>query len=300
MKLNKSKSIFFLALILAGSVNAQNSEPRRFAVKASAEIGLGDIASLASPLDFSTQKTSGNNFGVDFGYTFWAKPDMSLEANIGVGYNNISTSLALPELSYSYNAPANADEDGNQYVRYYQLSDISQKVSAGNFTLPIYITYNYRFNEWISVHADAGVRLGFKTGSKIKDFSARSYCYGIYPQYDNLLIDADYLNNFGHSTIAGANVQKPEVAGLNTAILLGIGAEIKIAGPVSLDLGIRYMAGLTNIYKHEYSNAGAYSATTAPVTYNVADGECVNSLTGYMTKSKLNSLELKTGLIFRF
>ena len=297
-------SIKHLTLVLMSaatlSAAAQTGGNGKLAIKASTEIGLSNSFSTTSSLDGLSAKASGSHTGVEFGWTFFQKSAHSLEANIGVAYSPMTATLDLRATDYDYSAPASADEDGETYIRCYELGAMSQKVKSTNLTLPVYLTYYYRCNERVRVHADLGVRIGLTNASSSLDkVSGEAYSYGIYPQYDNLMINAPYMNGFGTTDLATAGRPESVKSNATSSFLAGIGAEVWIAGPLSVDLSLRYSAGLTNSFKQQ-CDGKALTAVSAPVTYTVSEGQRVKSLTDYLGSSKLSQLSLKIGLICRF
>ena len=297
------KAIKYIVLILFGVISfnvcAQNNNSERFAIKASAEIGLGNSISATSSINPLSSKATMGNYGLDFGWTFWSQKGHRLEANIGVTYSPTGVELELGSLDYNYGAPATADMDGESYRRFYEIRNLHQKVSLGRVTLPIYLTYGYKCNEWFGLHADLGVRLGFKTSVTISEVSGEAYSYGIYPQYDNLLINELYLNDFGTTNLANTGYGEPECNGFSTSIIAGIGAEFRIYKNISADISIRYNKGITNLFKKQYSDDN-FTNASAPINYSVSDGQQVKSLTDYLSSSKVSSLSLRIALIYRF
>ncbi len=287
--------IAMIALFSSSDLSAQ-----KFAVNVHDYIGLGSPLNLKPTLDFDSKKSSGNEFGVDFGWRFWQKNNLSLQANIGLGYRNLSTDIALSKLDYSYSAPATADMDDETYIRYYELKDLKQKCKVNQLTIPVYLTYGYQCTDWLAVHADLGLKFGINAGSKVSGISGSSFSYGVYPQYDNLMIDAGYLNDFGEGNIAEAAAVNPEASSLCTSLLVGVGAEFKIYGPISADLSVRYENGFNDVFKSEPTNGNGFTSTNAPVTYTVADGTVAKPLTNYFKTSKLSQLALGISLNYRF
>lgn len=296
------KHIALSLIALAFGATVPNAGAQDFSVKAYGDIGLGKGISVSNSLTGMTNKSSSNAFGVGFGYTFWRLGSSSLEANIGLGYRTGSVKFTLPSLDYSYAAPATADEDGNAYVRHVSLSDLHQNINVGYLDIPLYLQYQYRFNKWVGVHAEAGFGFGFKCAGKLRSVSGEATAYGVYPEYDNLVIQAPYLNYFGVHKLSGAVKGKPSVKGFSAALMCGAGVEVYVYDPVSIDLGIRYNAGLTNMFKRGNVITPSTTVTeqTAPVTYTVADGQIVKALSDYTSKSKLNSLSLHIGINVRF
>ena len=262
-----------------------------FAVKAYGNIGLGSGMSLSSNAAM-THSSSLSSVGVDFSYMFWQQKGHSVAVSGGLSYDILSAKLDLAGMNYNYAAGNNADMDGNTYNRFYEISDVEQKVGGGYVSVPIYATYTYRFNEWIGVYASLGIKPGFKASGSSRSFRAKVYSYGVYPEYGNLMMDDDWLNDFGRTTLSDGDVNKPEMSGFNMDFLMGFGAEAKISGPVYASLGFNYCAGVTNIYKKGDSKP--------LVTYTVADGQKSRSLTELLGKSKISNFGLCIAVLYRF
>lgn len=275
------------------------AKAQKFALKPYADIGVGSAMSIKSDIPFKSKSSSNTSFGLDFGYSFWKKGGNSLEVNIGLGYSITNIKLGVGELDFSYNAPASADEDGNPYVRYYNLSGMEQKLNLGYLNLPIYLTYGYQFSHRIAVNADLGLRFGFKSSARMKSLSGTAKSYGVYPEYDDLVIDAPWLNGFGETDLSEAKHGKIEVNSFYASLFLGAAFDVYLGGPVWLNLGVRYDCGFNNLLKKVYEN-GSYTSETAPVTYTVSEGQQVKPLSGYLTSSKLSPFSIHAGLIFKF
>lgn len=298
--MTKRYRLILTALLLGGTAfTPVGMKAQKFAVKPYADIGVGSAMSLKSDLPLSTKSSSNTSFGVDFGYTFWRMGGNSLEANIGLGYSTTGVKLRTEGFDYSYNAPASADEDGNPYVRHYSLTGMEQKYNLGYFNIPLYLTYGYQFSNRIGVHADLGFRFGFKCSAKMNSVSGTATSYGVYPEYDNLMIDAPWLNGFGTTDLADAKRGDVDANGFYASLLVGAALDVYIAGPVWLNVGVRYDCGFTNSFKHLY-DGGTYTAENAPVSYTVAEGQEVTPLTGYLSSSKLSPFSIHAGLTIKF
>lgn len=289
-------------IIVACGASASQADAQKFAVKAYGDIGLGKGMSLTAGLPEMSTQSSSNAFGIDFGYTFWQQSGSSLEANVGLGYRMASATFRVPELNYDYAAPASADEDGNPYQRYVSVSDINQKINMGYFNIPIYLQYQYRVAKWLGIHADIGFGFGFRCGGSVGSTTGTVNSYGIYQEYNQLVIKADYINDFGTTYLDEASKGKADMKGFNASVMTGAGFEFYIADMVSVDMGIRYNVGLTDVFNGHYdiTLSSGYSAESAPVTYTVSQGQQVKALSDYVTKSRLNPLSLHVGVNVRF
>lgn len=295
------KKIIISSILGAGLI-VPAASAQKYAIKAYDNIGIGNPMSVTHAQPSQGHSSSYNTFGVDFGYTFWRKGGSSLEANIGFGYAAAGATFSLPAMDYHYSAPTIADEDGNAYERYYELSDMRQTASVGYFTLPIYLEYQYRCLSWLGVKAEVGVGLGFRLHSGLGKVSGRAKAWGVFPEYDDLLIDEDYLDDFGERFLTNALVTDHQSHAFNASIMCGAGFEFYAYEPVSFELGVRYNHGLTQVFdgSKEIATGGGYTADTAPVYYTVAGGTQVRPLTEYTSKSKLNPLSIHVGVTVRF
>ncbi len=287
------------AMLSAFAVSAQEAGNEDFAVKANAEIGIGKALSIQSALPGMKTSSSGSNFGADFGWTFWRKEQHSIEANIGLGYAYTTVKANIPGIDYSYSAPADADMDNDTYIRYYNMEGTFQKSQVQRITLPLYVNYNYQFSKVFSLHALLGFRFGFNFSPKLKDSEASVFSYGVYPQYGDLMIDAPYMNDFGTANV-GANTSKPLGNKVTAAFLAGLGGEFRVYGPFSIDLSFRYEAGFNDLFKKAASIGTDFDASTAPVTYTVAEGQKVKPLSYYFTKSKISHFSAAISFIYHF
>lgn len=287
------------ALIIgAGLLAVPHALAQKFALKPHADISLGSPMSLTTTTELNPSVAS-NEFGLDFGYTFFQKTTNRLEVNVGLGYRYLNTNFNAGDFNYSYSAPPSADLDGNAYIRFCQVSNLQQKLSTGYLTLPIYLQYAYRCTPWLEVHALAGLKLGFNTGASVKTESGSVYSYGVFPEYDNLMIDAPYLDDFGTRSLNDRSISEPEVNSVAASLLLGAGVDFRVYGPLWVNLGVKYDLGFGNTFG-KGTNFAQPTAETVPVSYTVAEGTRVKALSDYVTSGKLSPLALNVGLTVRF
>ena len=297
------KTIIFSVIALACGAMSPYASAQNLAVKAHGDIGIGRAMSLTAVLPgMSSKSSSVNSFGVDFGYTFWKKEANSLEANIGLGYSIASASFGVSELSYNYAAPASNDEDGNPYQRYTTISDMQQKINLGYFNIPIYLQYQYRTTDWLGIHVDVGFGFGFKCVGSVGSTTGIANTYGVYPEYNQLVIKADYLNDFGETYLDEAAKGKAEIKGFSASVIAGAGLEFYVGGPVSIDLGVKCNAGLTSMFGNRYAirSVSTINEENATVTYTVDQGQQVKAISDYAKKSYLNPVSLHIGVNVRF
>lgn len=303
MKRDINIAMVIAAIVLTVTLSSPLSAgAQKYAIKPYCDLGLGSAMSLTTAFPGMTSRSSSNSFGVDFGYTIWQKSAGSLEVNVGIGYRATSVNFEVPAFSYDYAAPATADEDGNPYQRFSTLSDVEQKIDFGYLNIPIYLQYQYQVAKWLGIHAELGFDFGLKCSGKVCSTSGSIYSYGIYPEYNDLIINADYINDFGQRNLANADAGDAEINSFFASIMAGVGFEFYVVGPLSIDAGIRCNAGLSTIFtnKHSVNETSTVNSEITPVTYTVTHGQHVNALSDYAAKSHLNPLSLHVGVNVRF
>ncbi len=299
MKYNIRYIMMGLALLPALAASSQEEKVEKFAIKATAEKSIGKALCLDYAVEGMSASASAWDYGVDFGWKIWSKNRHSVEANIGLGYSSFSIKTNLHSMDYNYEAPAEADMDNETYIRYYNLDGIYQKMRADRLSIPLYAKYGYSCSKIVSLHAMLGFRFGFNLGTKMIDSKAKVFSYGVYPQYDDLIIDATYMNEFGSAEV-GNHTSKPEPNKVNAAFLVGLGAEFRVYGPFSIEVEARYEGSMTDVFKRVNVDIPTFDAENAPVTYTVADGQRLICLPSYLSQSKISKFSAAVSLLYHF
>lgn len=278
----------------------------KWAIKGYDDLGLGKVMTITSNNPGQSSKSKYNVFGLTLGYTFWQRAHQSLEINLGVGYGSASARFGLDDVTYHYDAPAEADQDGLPYVRYCDVKNLSQKLGMNFVHIPLYLEYQYRPLKWLGIYAEVGARFAFRTSNTVgRNVRGTVNSWGIFPEYDDLPIEGpygEYMDDFGVRNLSEVAAGKAKVKGFNPTLMCGVGFEFYTYEPVSFELGVRYEHSFVNSFsgKHTISTTGEYTAETAPVTYTVKDGTVVRSLADYTSKSRLNPLCIHMGVNVRF
>lgn len=300
----KYLKIYISAALLAASVmtlSAQNDEVKRFAIKATADFGIAKTLDSECTLPGMTGNASIRNYGLDFGWTFWHRQRHSLEANIGLGVNIYPLKAYISKLDYSYQVPAEADMDGEPYIRYYELTGLRQKITTEWITVPLYLNYRYKLSDRVSLHGLFGFKAAFYVSGHAAEMYGESYSYGVYPQYNDLMMDAPYKNWFGTSTLDYDQVKDIDANKCTVSCMVGAGAEVNIVGPLSAALTVKYEGGLNNSFpSFSKQETTVFDAENAPVTYTVSEGQQVKALSGYLSRSKISRLSIALSLLYRF
>lgn len=295
-------TIISLSLVCVPFAGAQTVKPStKHSVKPNVGIGLGKAYSTSSSVaGIEVDKSSSTSFRVDYRYQFWQKYNLSLGINVGLSYSTGSMTLKADNLSFDYTADAAADMDGDTYQRHTTIRDMSQKVSLGEFGVPVYVDFNWQIVNRFAIYAEAGLGFRFSTTAKVKDVTGTCDVYGIYPKYDNLKMDDEWLNDFGDHSLSGTSVDKPQQNPFTMNLRVGAGFRIWIAGPLSIECGVNYNYGFMNRLKSGPYTDGNTNTENAPMTYTLADGRNLKASSLALGKSRLSNLNATIGLIFSF
>lgn len=288
---------------------------RRWRVRPHFDMVVGDYYKLKTTDTNIETKSSGSEFGVDFGYTFPSKSIMKLSVNIGLGIAASKFDLSAPAWNYSCEVTGDADIDGDSYTRYYEIGATTQSNSLTHLGIPIYVDADFNISRKVTVYAQVGLKGYMKISDKIKDYNSSAYIYGIYPQYDNLRMDEHWLQNdgtpfngFGHHDISLNDVKDPSfhAKGFSMDIFGGIGVRLKPFRtlPLAFELGMQYQTSMSDIIKFAENGldltAGRITPQQSINSYTTNVGEDIKLLSNGLNGMKRSHLKINIGLIYRF
>lgn len=279
--------------------------PKHWRIKPRFEFSLNGFHKMDNKTigDAVGMTSSEKNFGIDVGYVLPWEGAVKLGFFTGVALSMSNVDFKKDLFNYHYDAPSEADLDGDTYTRYYELSNIHQEIKFTDLMMPLYLDLEYRVNRWIAFFADLGVRGYYNLSNSISS-EMDLYSYGIYPQYQNLRIDESWLNNFGRYSLNNAALDNQKLD-LKFALdaMFGIGTRISVYGPLAIELGLGYQIGLLNNYNGPFNLVNATESEgnrqNQLVTYTVYNGNSVRNLIESSEKLKHNSLKLNLGIIIK-
>lgn len=232
-------------------------------------------------------------FGLDVGFVFPTKKRffVGLFAGVGLSKNSLTMEFMPTGDDLSYNAPSTADEDGDAYIRKYEMlgEGITQTMNASDIAVPVYLDLEYQFQK-VSIYADLGVK--FQTSTGIMTATTGEYkTWGEYPQYGDLVIgkegDVD-LNGFGVHDEIGVDeegiTKKMAIDGL-----FGLGIRLNLNKSLALDAGIQYQTG----GKSWEANEGSI------FSYTLEEGDKVNLLRK-VGCVRHDALKVAASIIYKF
>lgn len=284
--------------------------PIRWSVRPYVSIPIGNAYDVRKSEDMGLLDVtnSGMEFGLDIGYTVPTKKAVRFSIFTGVGFSSGKVDMNMSNYNYHYNANSNADMDGDTYTRYYELGGISQSLSLKHLFVPLYFDLDFRLHRRVSLYLQAGAKAYFNMGSKSDYNIGRIYSYGIYPQYQDLFMADSWLNNFGESSFNSNNVDNIEFNSVSIDAFGGAGFRVFLVGPLSLEAGVTYQFGVTDVVStnndqvtdFSFSNNQSISPSNALISYTVSGGTQVRNLTDYTGSFKRTGLKVKIGLILKF
>ena len=288
---------------------------RRWRVHPHVDLAVGEYYKLNTTDSNIETKSSGTEFGVDFGYTIPSKGIVKLSVNLGLGIATSKFDLSAPAWNYSYLASGEADVDGDTYTRYYEMGATSQSNSLSHLGIPIYVDADFNLSSVVTVYAQVGLKGYMKISDKIKDYNSSEYIYGIYPQYDNLRLDEHWLQNdgtpfngFGHRDITLNDVSDPSfhAKGFSMDLFGGFGVRLKPFKtlPLAFELGMQYQTSMSDIIEIDENgldlSTGNVMSRQTINSFTINGGENRKLLSNGLSSMKRSHLKLNIGLIYRF
>lgn len=300
----KKRIITALSVLILGALctQGQNATPGRCAIKAKADIGLGSAYQTTWTLPVENGKSTLDRFGLEFSYSFWRKGKNSLEAGTGVQITTGSLTADFSDFKYSYSAGPQADDDGDSYIRHSAIDNAGSKIRTVGIGIPAYLQYNYSLHKKWDVYAKTGITVDLNVSSKTEYKAGTVDSYGVYPQYDNLVMDDDWLNGFGVRDLSTIKVSEEDSWRTAISWQVGVGARFRVSRRFALTAGVNYCLGITGSLRggRTLASPGDVTESQALVTYAAETGLESKPLTSAIDKCSLSRLGLDIGVEVRF
>lgn len=285
---------------------------RRWRVRPKAEFNIGDIYTLGGDYASDLLKSQSMfEYGLDLGYALVRKPKFKLSLFTGVSFVNSNMEFEQDEVGYRYyyNAPSAADYDGDTYERHYEVKNMKATMEMTQIAVPLYLDFDFQFTRRFSAFLQMGVKAFVSTSCSVKEFSADVRTYGVYPQYDNLVMENFKPNEFTAHTVSVDN-QDIETESMIMDAFGGAGFRLRLFGGLYLDAAVNYQMSLTPVATAEESlnlgylgdaGEGSYiNENKALITYTCAGGEEVKPFTDLFDEIKRGGLKVSVGLLLKF
>lgn len=276
---------------------------RRFRLRPHFDFGIGKAFLRDGDEAFTDSKSTGYSFGVDLGVGLSSRRSFSLGLYTGIGLSLSTMDFSYQNNDYSFNT--NADVDGENYVRHYKDLNLSQKMKMTEINFPLYLDFDFKIVNSLSLYLDLGARFDLDMGHKVDATEGSAEAYGVYTQYDNLILDSHWpYNGFGNHQYGNTNLVNADLINVNSFTVCGMGgiglryslSEI----PLSFELGTNYVMGLMNLI--ETTSISALGNST-PIVFNTISGtsstEHVRNLTEMLKSMKRQQFRVNIGVIYK-
>lgn len=261
----------------------------------------------------SLSKSMNHEFGVDLGYMIPTKGLFQMGFYAGVGFASSTTVFGMDTINYHYQAGAEADIDGDSYIRHYTIEHASQKLSMMDVTIPVYLDFNFHIHKIVSLYLDLGIKNYINISAELSELNGSYSSWGIYPQYSDLVLN----HTTGLSQFAAPGTTLPsqttssamDINSYSMDLLSALGVRVKLKDkqffPLYFDFSIGYQHSLLAPYKN--ANAltvsdiqGNVSAQEAFSTYTVESGESVMPLSAFVSELKRKMVTFNFGITYKF
>ena len=243
------------------------------------------------------------DFGADIGYAVVFKPKFKLSLFTGIGMSNSKAEFEQGNsiYRYYYMAGSKADFDGETYRRYYELKNMKAKMELTQIVVPLYLDVEIPVYERISAYAQFGMRVNFTANLNITGLGADMKTFGVYPQYNYLVMEDFAPNGFGNQTIL-VDEQKIETKACTLDMFGGLGCRVNLYKGLFFDAGLTYQGSVTPI--HETQNRVLFTddidEKDAFITYSCHNGESIRPFTDILEKVTRGAWRANVGLLLKF
>lgn len=311
--MDQDMKLFLIDDTLGCNIVTMEYRPTRWRLKPHVDILMGDAFNIETVNDNAIQTSSSSfGWGVDVGYVYPTEKKLKWGLFFGLGFQKSKLSLNIPTMAYAYYAGSHADVDGDEYIRHYSMKDTKYSTELHELYLPFYVDMDYRINNYLSVYANAGLKIYASYAEEKVNFETTYSTYGKYPQYGNLIIDHQTyggetaINGFvSNAHIASENVSDEILSDYSLDGFVGLGVRGRVYKDWYLDLGLRYQTNLLKNYncKGDVLVTNHTELTTTnkvPMSYLTYQGERIENITSYISSMRRNALSLNIGIMWKF
>ena len=282
--------------------------PTRWRIKAYTELAIGETYNVEIESDMFEISSKGQEYGLEFGYICPSSAKTKFGIFLGAGLSESELTFGVGEMSYSYTSENGAaDIDGDDYTRYYKISNMAQTITFKDVFVPFYFNFDRRFGKYFSMYLDLGAKAYFNLEADASDFTAKYTTYGKYEKYDNLTLDyRSGINGFTNNGVLNAeNLIQPtlELEPFSLDAFGRLGFRIALAKWLLLDCSAGYqMNVIENMTLSEKTmQTNMRHDDNAIVKYLASsDTEYVSNLLDYAKSAKRQGIKLNIGLMFKF
>lgn len=287
-----------------------------FRVRPKVEMSLGKFYNLTDAfIPDINLKSSDMLFGADVGYVIPSRTFVKWGFFTGMGLSISKMNFTKDSLIYDYSSPF-ADDDGDDYIRRYKLSNIKQDMKIVSVVIPLYLDVEFLFSRNLTGYVDVGGKVYLDVKSDVKS-DMDAHISGKYRTYGNLIIDD--INGFGTHHLGTDDLLDKELWSIiSYDVFAGVGVRYYFnrKRTIGIDLGMQYQKAFRDSYISQcgytyvkmygntrYRLTDEYTGYTAKlVSYEPEKGENVRNLTdAYPGKNhKHEGLRFNVGLIFKF
>jgi len=310
---DQDMKLFLIDDTLGCNIVTMEYRPTRWRLKPHVDFQMGDAFNIETVNDNAIQTSSSSfGWGVDVGYVYPTEKKLKWGLFFGLGFQKSELSLSIPTMAYAYYAGPQADVDGDKYIRHYSMKDTKYSTELKEIYIPFYVDMDYRINNYLSVYADAGLKIYAGYAEEKVHFETTYSTYGKYPQYGNLIIDHQTyggetaINGFvSNAHITRENVSDEILSDYSLDGFVGLGVRGRVYKDWYVDLGMYYQTNLFNNYTNKgdvlVTNHTELTTTNkVPMSYLNYQGERIENITSYISSMRRSAFSLNVGVMWKF
>lgn len=268
------------------------------------DFSMGDYYQLDTSNEEMENSSSSMGVGLDIGYVFPSSKKLKWGLFTGVGIQKTKIKSEIQTMEFEVKHGSEADEDGDSYMRQYEMNDTRYTMSVNELYVPLYLDLEYRFNKYFSMYMDLGAKGYMCLGNPTTEFSTRYTAQGKYEKYGGLILDHQSgINGFvSDEALILDNVSTGKFYDYVVDAFVGLGVRVCLYKSLYFDLGGYYQHSLLKEYNcsGNVSVSNPYNTLSSPISYTVRDGEQVKDITEFYSGISKKNFMLNIGLMLKF
>lgn len=275
--------------------------PMKYRIRPYYNFSLGNCYTLSAKNGQKYEGSSSWDIGIDFGRVIFTTPKTKGALFTGVGYSKSVLDLSIDHIGYSYQAGSDADVDGEDYIRFYDINDIKGRVNIHDLVVPFYFDIETKLGKYASLYLDFGVKVYTRLKTNDTHMTANYSTKGYYEQYCITLDETSGINGFTNGSTFESDNMWTSTFKNKMFSLDGMGQggfRFRLSQTVFLDAGLSYQKSIIKPYKEDQSNTPNFMDSPM-LYYSVERGEHGRGITDGIVESGRKSFKLQFGLTFK-
>lgn len=269
--------------------------PKKFRLRAYYDFAPFSAYKVDSQVEFSSVKSSGSEFGLEFGY-MW-RISKRARMGLGIGFGMSMSSLLLTKDNTNYTIVSSDYSKGSDtfstFNRNYSLSHVTEGISFKDFAVPFYGSWEQSLGKVVAFSLDLGVKIHLNAKTEITPYSIEGSVSNTYVGQSVPFLSEKITTADGYLSPSSYKRNVYDVS----AFVKG-GFDIKLFRMVFFTLKVGYEKGFTPSFQSAGNSWCSETESIYPVVYSKGQNMKVRSFIDCISYSR-QSIMFEAGIKFK-